>query len=81
MTQLECHDRLTKVFREVFDDPSLVIKDEYTANDIPGWDSVTHVNLIVSVEEEFGISFSTAEIASLGSIGEFREVILARTAH
>jgi acyl carrier protein len=79
MTQhIQCHERLTKVFREIFDDPSLEIKDEYNASDIPGWDSLAHVNLVVSIEDEFDIKFTTAEIASLTCVGDAKELILTR---
>jgi len=75
---LLAHERLTMVFRESFDDPALVIKDEYDATSVPGWDSLMHINLIVGIEEEFGISFSTAEIAGFKNIGEVKSVILQR---
>lgn len=79
MTKEErCHDRLTKVFRESFDDPSLQIKDNYNAKSIPGWDSLMHINLIVGIEEEFDITFSTAEIAEFKCIGDVKKVILQR---
>ncbi len=74
----QCHDRLTKVFQEVFDRPSLKIKDEFDAESIPGWDSLMHINLIVAIEEEFGISFSTAEIAGFKCIGDVKKLILRR---
>jgi len=72
------NERLEKVFRVVFDDPALQIRDEYKADDIPGWDSLRHINLIVSIEEEFDIRFSTAEIASLACVGDFKRLIVAR---
>lgn len=76
--EAQCHERLTKVFREVFDNPTLKIKDDYDASSIPGWDSLAHVNLIVSIEEEFGISFTTAEIASFSCVGDVKKLILER---
>jgi len=72
------NERLEKVFRVVFDDPALQIRDEYKADDIPGWDSLRHINLIVSIEEEFDIRFSTAEIASLACVGDVKRLIVAR---
>lgn len=75
-----CHERLTKVFRDVFDNPSLQIKEDYNAGNIPGWDSLAHINLIVEIEEEFGISFSTAEISGFACVGDVKKLILQRAA-
>lgn len=78
ISETECHERLTKVFRELFDNPSLEIKDDYDASSIPGWDSLAHVNLIVSVEEEFGTNFTTAEIAAITCVGDMKKLIQKR---
>jgi acyl carrier protein len=56
----------------------LEIRDDYDASSIPGWDSLAYVNLIVSIEEEFGISFKTAEIASLSCVGDIKRLITER---
>ena len=76
---MEIDARLTEVFREVFDDPKLEIEDHYTANEIPAWDSVAHVNLIVGIEEAFGIRFSTGEIASFSCVGDVKKSILQKS--
>ena len=77
--EFQCHMRLTKVFQSVFDDPTLEIKDEYDSSSIPGWDSLAQINLIVSIEEEFGISFTTEEISSLSCIGDVKKLTIERT--
>ena len=73
-------DRLQEVFREVFDDEELEIRDDMTAADVEDWDSLQHVNLIVAVEAEFGVRFATAEIAGLKdegqNVGTFLRLIL-----
>jgi acyl carrier protein len=66
---------LQDVFRDVFDDSSIGISRQTTARDIESWDSFNHVRLIVAAEEEFGISFSTAEIADLRNAGELMDLI------
>ncbi|MFI5360976.1 MAG: acyl carrier protein [Elusimicrobiota bacterium] len=58
------------VFRQVFDDAELVLRDEMTAEDIPGWDSLTHINLMVALEKLFLIKFATAEISKLKDEGQ-----------
>ena len=61
--------KLEMVFREVFRDPSLVLRDEMTADDVDGWDSLEHINLIIAVERTFGVRFATAEIAKMKEAG------------
>ncbi len=76
---LELWKRVTRVFQDTFDDESLVIYPQTTANDIDDWDSVTNIQLLVAVEKEFaGVKFNTGEIASLKDVGEMVNVILKR---
>ncbi|NBH83205.1 acyl carrier protein [bacterium C-53] len=72
---METTERLQEVFRDVFDDDAIVISDETTAEDIESWDSLTHVQLIVAVEKEFSVKFSTVEVMKLKNVGEFIELI------
>lgn len=61
---------MTAVFRRVFDDDSIKLADATTAQDIPGWDSLTHINLIIEIEDEFGLKFTVDDIAGLKNVGE-----------
>jgi acyl carrier protein len=78
MNESEIRDRLAEIFREVFDDPSIAIEDSMTAKDVPNWDSITHVDLIVSVEKAFRVSFTTREVKSLENVGDFVRLIASR---
>lgn len=80
MTRDEVYARLTEVFHDVFDDETLTICDETTANDIEAWDSLEQVNLIVATENEFGITLKMADINKLKNVGAFVDVILKKTA-
>ena len=73
--------RLTQIFRETFDDPQLTIGPETTADDVEGWDSVTHIQLLVAVEKAFGLRFNTGEVARLANVGEMVTLITQRVAH
>ncbi|TWI57438.1 acyl carrier protein [Pseudomonas duriflava] len=75
MNETELYTALTQVFHDVFDDDSIVLKPDMTADDIDGWDSQTHVLLIVSAEQRFGIKFRTAELESLKNVGHFAQLI------
>jgi acyl carrier protein len=69
--------RLTSIFREVFDDDDLVLKPELTANDVDGWDSLSHIRLILSVQKAFGVKFSAVEMSRLKNVGD----LIALTKH
>ena len=68
---MDIKNRLQNVFWNVFDDEEIELFDEMSANDIEEWDSLTHVQLIVAVENEFKIRFKTAEIIEVKNVGEF----------
>ncbi len=76
----EIKERLNKVFREVFDDDEIVIRDDMTAEDIPEWDSLMHVSLVVAAEKEFGVNLNAAEIGYLKNVGEMIDLFLKRVA-
>lgn len=71
----EIEGKLQEIFREVFEDEELIIAADMTAEDIEGWDSLTHFQMIMEVEMEFGIKFTTDEIANLASVGELMNLI------
>lgn len=71
----EIQTKLQDIFREVFDEPALVLNDATTAEDIPGWTSFTHVGLIYAVETDFGVRFGLGESKSLKNVGELMRLI------
>jgi acyl carrier protein len=76
--QKDIYAGLTEVFRDVFEDESLVLRPDLRASDIEGWDSARHITLIVAAEGHFGIRFSSAELESLGSVGDLVTRISAK---
>ncbi len=78
MDEAEIYERLTPIFRDVFDDDALVPHAEMTANEVEDWDSLSNIRLVVAVEEEFAIQFTTGEVAGLSNVGEFVKVIRNR---
>ena len=79
MTRAEIYERLTAVFRDVFDDESLTISDNTTANDIEDWDSIEHITLVGAVENEFGVRFKMGEISTMKNVGEMVDIIENRS--
>lgn len=70
MERNEVIEKLTTIFREVFNDNNLVINDGMTANDVENWDSLTHMLMITKVEEVFGIKFKLKELNKLKRVGD-----------
>lgn len=75
MNRREISEKLQDIFRDVFDDSSIVLFDEMTSNDVEEWDSLSHINLISDIEAQFGITFTTEEIVETKNVGEFIQVI------
>jgi acyl carrier protein len=74
-------ERLGGVFRDVFDAEDLTITRQSTAADVPGWDSLMHVRLILETEKVFGVRFTTSEVASLANVGELVDTIERKVNH
>ncbi len=74
------YQRLTPVFQEVFDDDALVPHAALSARDVPEWDSISHIRLVVAIEEEFAIRLTTAELTGLKNVGEMVVLIQAKAA-
>lgn len=68
-------EKLNEIFCEVFDDEELIIKPEMTSNDIDGWDSLSHINLIIAVESRFNVRFSQKELLSFKNVGDMLRCI------
>ena len=81
MTKNEVYERLTAVFRDVFDDEAIQINDATTADDIEDWDSIEHITLIGAVESEFGVRFKMGEVSGMKNVGEMVKIILDRGYH
>lgn len=75
MNHADVQPKLNGIFRDIFDDDTLEIHPGMTAKDVDGWDSLTHVNLVVAVEKAFKVSFTTKEIAGLNNVGDFLSLI------
>lgn len=77
---MNAYETLNEIFCQVFDDESISIKPDMTANDIEGWDSLSHVNLIVAVESRFNIRFTPKEILSFRNIGDLFKCVESKMA-
>jgi len=71
----DTQQRLQTVFRDIFDDDSIVLRDDMTAADVKNWDSLNHIDLIVAVEREFKIKLTTADVTRLKNVGELSALV------
>jgi acyl carrier protein len=72
--------RLTPIFRDVFNDNALVVSEGMTAAEVPTWDSLSNINMIVAVEKAFGAKFSIKDVRNLKNVGELIELIKRKAA-
>jgi acyl carrier protein len=78
MDEAQIYSRLAEIFEDVFDEGSMEITPELSAKDVDGWDSLTHIRLILTVEKAFKLKFSTSEIGKLENVGDLVALIAAR---
>ena len=79
MEAREIYVRLNKVFQDVFDDDTIVVRPSTTAADIEDWDSLEHITLITAVERAFKMKFKMGEISAMKNVGEMAAIIQSRT--
>lgn len=75
MERNEILKRVEEIFREELEQEDLLLTDETTADDVDGWDSLSHVQLVAAMEEAFGIEFKSREILSWDNIGDLIDCI------
>lgn len=75
MERTEIMTQVQAIFRTVLKNESVILDDETTAEDVPGWDSLTHVEIIAAIEKHFGIRFSIREMLSWKTVGKMVDCI------
>lgn len=70
--------RMTEVFRTTFGDETITVSAQMTADDVEAWDSVTHITLIYALEDEFGVKFSSRDIAGFTCVGDIIDTLERR---
>lgn len=78
MSRKQVLSQLNEIFKEVFDDEAITVTDDTTANDIDGWDSLMHIDLLFAVENKFGIQFEMDEGLKMRTVGEMADSILKK---
>ena len=78
MDESQIYSRLDEIFQDVFDENGIKLAPELSAKDVDGWDSLTHIRLILTIEKAFKIKFSTSEIGKLENVGDLVALIKMR---
>jgi acyl carrier protein len=78
MTEAEINDGLKEIFADIFLRDDLVISPTLAAKDVDGWDSFKQIEIIISVEERFGVKFSSREIDNLRNVGDLAALVQAK---
>jgi len=71
-------ERVQTIFQDVFQDPALVLRDDMNSSNLENWDSLNHVSLIVGLESEFRVRFTTEEMTLLADVGDLFELLKRR---
>ena len=75
MTEADIYRVLTDIFQDVFMRDDLKLSPKLTAKDVPGWDSFKQIEIIIAVEEKYGIKFHTRELDSLNNVGDLAQIV------
>jgi len=70
--------KINDIFIDVLDNPGIVLSDQTTAGDVEGWDSLSHIQIVVSVEKAFKLRFTSREIQSWANVGEMIDCISSK---
>ena len=80
MNEADLYHTLNLIFRETLGNDFIDLTDDTTADDVPVWDSMNHIFLVVEIERRFGIKFKTAEMENLRNVGELVQLIRSKRA-
>jgi acyl carrier protein len=78
MSEAAFYPVLTEIFRDVFM-RDIALSPELTARDVPGWDSFKQIEIIVALEERYGIKFRTKELDALNNVGDLARTLAQKT--
>jgi acyl carrier protein len=70
---------LNEIFTDIIDEGEITLSPETTANDIDGWDSLNHIQILAAVEKKYAFKFTLTEIQNLKNIDDLINIIVQKT--
>jgi acyl carrier protein len=80
MNSEQIFEKVNQVFRRVFSNYQIQVNRETTAKDIAGWDSITHLDIITGMEEEFKVEITGFEVMNLNNVGDLLDLLAQKLA-
>jgi acyl carrier protein len=71
-------DKLFRIISNVMNVPMELINEESSPDNVENWDSLKHLNLILAIEQEFGVIFSDEEIIEMMNVQLILEILKNR---
>lgn len=78
MSRSEILEKLTEIFKDVFDEEDMVITEETSAKDIEDWDSLMHISLIMAIENSFNMKFAMDQVVELKNVGGIVDILVKK---
>ena len=78
MERADIFSQIQTIFEDILDDEAITLGETTTADDVEGWDSLTHIQLVVAVEKHFKVKFKSKEILSWKNVGEMVDCIASK---
>jgi acyl carrier protein len=76
MTREEILEKITEILRDIFDDDEIIVTEDTVAADVNGWDSLAHITVIGTVEDEFDVKFAMKDVVGMKNVGQMVDLIL-----
>ena len=80
MSRDEILEQVTDIFRDEFDDDSILLTDATVAGDVDGWDSLMHISMLAAIEDAFDFKFEMKDVVGMKNVGEMLDIIERETA-
>jgi acyl carrier protein len=80
VTQAEVIQAIQPLFRDVLDQPNLMLTAASNASNVDDWDSLAHINIVMAIERQYKVKFALGELQGLKNVGEMADLIIRKTA-
>lgn len=78
MEKREVLEHIQDIFRDVLDDDELILEEKGSTENIKGYDSLTHIQIVSEIQNSFGIKFTAREMISWDNVGEMCDTIVSK---